>query len=88
MLGSEFRSCGKVKVAVLGSLSLISLVVSVDIKQHCKQCWVQSSGAVGRSRWPSWAPCLVFLISLVGFFGHKATFEEAEDQNNALACLL
>ena len=34
MLGSEFRSCGKVKVAVLGSLSLISPVVSVDIKQH------------------------------------------------------
>ena len=30
---SELRSCVKVEVAVLGSLSLISLVVSVDVKQ-------------------------------------------------------
>ena len=31
---TELRSCVKVEVAVLGSLSLISLMVSVDIKQH------------------------------------------------------
>ena len=31
---SEFRSCVKVDVAVLGSTSLISLTVSVDLKQH------------------------------------------------------
>ena len=30
----ELRSCVKVEVAVLGSPSLISLVVSVDVKQH------------------------------------------------------
>ena len=31
---SEFRSCVKVEVAVLGFPSLISLAVSVDVKQH------------------------------------------------------
>ena len=31
---SELRSCVKVAVAVLGSLSLIALMVSVDVKQH------------------------------------------------------
>ena len=31
---SELRSCVKVEVAVMGSLSLISLMVSVDVKQH------------------------------------------------------
>ena len=31
---SELRSCVKVKVAVLGSPSLIVLMVSVDEKQH------------------------------------------------------
>ena len=31
---SELRSCVKVEVAVLGSPSLIVLVVSVDVKQH------------------------------------------------------
>ena len=31
---TEFRSCVKVEVAVLGSLSLISLMVSVDVRQH------------------------------------------------------
>ena len=33
-LHSEVRSCVKVEVAVLGSPSLIVLVVSVDVKQH------------------------------------------------------
>ena len=31
---TELRSCVKVKVAIMGSLSLISLMVSVDVKQH------------------------------------------------------
>ena len=31
---SELRSCVKVQVAVLSSPSLISLMVSVDVKQH------------------------------------------------------
>ena len=30
----ELRGCVKVKVAVLGSLSLIVRTVSVDVKQH------------------------------------------------------
>ena len=31
---SELRSCVKVEVAVVGSLSLKSLTVFVDVKQH------------------------------------------------------
>ena len=31
---SELKSCVKVEVAVFGSPSLISLMVSVDVKQH------------------------------------------------------
>ena len=31
---SELRSCVKVEVAVLGSLSLMSLMVSVEVKLH------------------------------------------------------
>ena len=31
---TELRSCMKVEVAVLGSLSLTVLMVSVDVKQH------------------------------------------------------
>ena len=34
---SEFRSCVKVEVAFLGSPSLISLMVSVDVKHHAKE---------------------------------------------------
>ena len=34
---SEFRSCVKVEVAVLGSQALISLKVSLDVKQHSTQ---------------------------------------------------
>ena len=37
----------------MGSPSLIVLMVSVDVKQHLK---LQSSGAVRKSRWTSWAP--------------------------------
>ena len=32
--GPELRSCAKVEVDVLGSLSLIVLMVSVDVKRH------------------------------------------------------
>ena len=31
---AEYRSCEKVKVAILGSLFLTVLMVSVDVKQH------------------------------------------------------
>ena len=34
---SELRSCVKVEVAVLGSPSLIVLIVSVDVKQHWRR---------------------------------------------------
>ena len=34
LVATELRSCVKVEVAVLGFPSLISLMVSVDIKQH------------------------------------------------------
>ena len=34
LMKAEFRSCVKVEVAVLGSPSLISLMVSVDVKHH------------------------------------------------------
>ena len=34
MFVTELRSCVKVEVAILGSPSLISLMVYVDIKQH------------------------------------------------------
>ena len=33
-VSAELRSCVKVEVAVLGSPSLISMMVSVDAKQH------------------------------------------------------
>ena len=42
MLDSELRSCVKAEVAVLGSLSLISLVVCVDIKQHLKKMKIRT----------------------------------------------
>ena len=34
LVSLELRRCVKVEMAVLGSPSLISLMVSVDIKQH------------------------------------------------------
>ena len=34
LITSELRRCVKVEVAVLGSPSLIVLMVSVDVKQH------------------------------------------------------
>ena len=45
---TEFRSCVRVEVAVLGSPSLISLMVSVDVKHHVYLLreTIQSSGGV------------------------------------------
>ena len=59
-LQSELSSCVKVEVAVLGSQSLIVLMASVNAKQYWTWTLVagQSSGAVWKSRWPSWAPSL------------------------------
>ena len=34
VMASELRSCVKVEVAVMGSQSLIGLMVSVDVKQN------------------------------------------------------
>ena len=53
---SELRSCVRVEVAVLGSPSLISLRVSVDVKSNVETECYQSSGAVSESRWTSWDP--------------------------------
>ena len=36
--------------------SLIGLLASVDVKQQYSRSQLQSSGAVRKSRWPSWAP--------------------------------
>ena len=33
-MGAGLRNCVKLEVAVLGSPSLINLMVSVDVKQH------------------------------------------------------
>ena len=38
---SELRSCVKAEVAILGSPSLISLMVSVDVKKHPERKKVQ-----------------------------------------------
>ena len=38
-LATELRSCVKVEVAVLDSPSLISLMVSVDVKHHVYILW-------------------------------------------------
>ena len=73
----------KVEVAAFGSLSLKSLMVSVDVKQHLKKKTKrieQSSGAVSKSRWLR--PVLPVLNAIIamhkpdGFCGREATFEE------------
>ena len=54
---SELRSCVTVEMAILGSPSLMVLMVSVDVKQHWTWTVVfQSLGAAWQLRWPSWAP--------------------------------
>ena len=55
----------KVEVAVLGSLSLTVLMVSVDVK-HLERA-IHSSGAVRKSRSPFWTP------GPYGLCGIKAT---------------
>ena len=53
---TELRSCVEIEVAILGSSSLIVRTVSVNVKQHWTGTRWQSSGAVWKSRWTSWAP--------------------------------
>ena len=65
----ELRSCVKVEVAVLGSPSLTARTVSVDERQHGTEL-SQSSVAVWKSRWLSWAPRP---NESDGFCGHKTT---------------
>ena len=66
----ELRSCIKVKVAILGSSSLISLTVSVDIQQHWERNFMraqelcQSQGG---------CPELPVPDSLYSLYGRKAT---------------
>ena len=44
---TELRSCVKVEVAVLGSPSLVVLMVSVDVKQHLKKCGTSLKSTTG-----------------------------------------
>ena len=73
---SELRSCGKVEVAVLGSPSLIVLVVSVDVKQH----WTRTSSLLSSylffSQHYAFAFCFSLLrfLSCIFFFFFKALF--------------
>ena len=62
----------KVEVAVLGSPSLIVLMVSVDVKHNNTETKAQSSGAVCESRWPSWASSPSLTVSPYGLCGRKA----------------
>ena len=64
----------KVEVAVLGSPSLVVLMVSVDLKQHLKKTSSQSSGAVCESR--GGRPELTVPNSPNGFCELDATFEK------------
>ena len=50
---TDHRSCVKVEVAVLVYPTLIFLMVSVDINYHWRR--TQTTGAVWKSRWPSWS---------------------------------
>ena len=47
LCSTEFRSCVKVEAAVLGSSSLISLMVSVEVKQHFgrRRYWLEIMSA-------------------------------------------
>ena len=55
LVASELRSCMKVEVAVLGSPSLIVLMVSVDIKQHWTWTWSEETLS------QSWSPTIEIL---------------------------
>ena len=56
----EVRSYVKEEIAVLGFPSLTSLMFFVDVKYHERRKEdnesFQSSGAVPKKRWRSWAP--------------------------------
>ena len=51
VVSTVLRSCVKVKVVVLGSLSLMVLMVCVDVKQHCVE--VVRRGVGGGGAWLS-----------------------------------
>ena len=75
----EPRSCVKVKVAVVGSPSLISLMVSVDVKQHrnenCVVCVKVEVAVLG-------SLSIISLIYIYYFCGRKATQER-----KAMSCV-
>ena len=78
---SEFMSCVKVEVDVLGSPSLIVLVVSVDVKHHLRKR--MKPGALSEFR-----SCVKVKVAVLvpnspdGLCGLKATFEEEEDDDD------
>ena len=67
----ELRSCVKVEVAILGSLSLTVLMVSVDIKQHWTKCRDFRAQELCESRGDH--PGLPVPNSPYGLCGRKAT---------------
>ena len=69
---AEHRSCVKVEAAVLGSLSLISLMVSVDVKQHCTQTLRAQELCESRGGRPG----LPVPDKPYGFCGRKATWKK------------
>ena len=58
--GSELRSCVKVEVAVLGSPSLVVLMVSVDVKQHFIQMLARSQIITATKALLNVIPCLLY----------------------------
>ena len=53
---SELRSCVKVEAADLDSPSLLVFMVSVDVQKHNEPEFYQNSGAVWKSKRPTWTP--------------------------------
>ena len=70
LLLSEFRSCVKVEVAVLGPRSRINLTVSVNVKHSERRTVTVRAHELCKSRGGRPGPCLISLISLVGSVGH------------------
>ena len=66
---TELRGCVKVEVAVLGSPSLIVLMVSVDVKQH----WTTHDRAQGLCESRGGCPGLPVLNGHYGLCGRKVT---------------
>ena len=70
----------KEEVDVLGSPSQIVCTVSVDVKQRRRRSvCVQSSGAVWKSRWTSWAPVA---NSPYGLCGRRAILKKERGRGN------